>query len=419
MTKATAALTALLAALVLISTSAAQLGETFTNWIEHPAIAYRTRPPADPVARLNRSLKEGRTTLTFDGRSGFLRSTLEALQIPIESQVAVFTADSLQGQRISTVNPRAIFFNDAVSVGWVRGGFIEVASQDPVQGIVFYVLDNEVRDKPQFTRREDCLSCHYSRATVGVPGMIDQGFGQITVDHRTPIANRWGGWYVTGEPSSLRHLGNHVARTAETTEATTTWPSFDGRFDTAGYLSTHSDIVSLLVFNHQTRGMNLVARVGWEARVADFNATRTEGPALRAPSALADAPVAIDEAARELVDYFLFVDEAPLTMKIRGTAGFAERFTAEGPRDHQGRSLRDFDLNTRLFRYSCSYLIYSEAFDALPPRAKDAIYRRLWQVLSGEEKNQRYRRASLDDRRAIVEILRDTKGDLPAYFQSL
>jgi hypothetical protein len=88
-----------------------------------------------------------------------------------------------------------------------------------------------------------------------------------------------------------------------------------------------------------------------------------------------------------------------------------------GPRDHQGRSLRDLDLTHRLLRYPCSYMIYSAAFDALPADAKDAIYKRMWQVLSGDDQGQKYSRLTLADRRAVVEILRDTKKDLPSYFQ--
>lgn len=408
-----------LAGVVLLAGSGtAQLGDTFTNWIEHPAIAYRTRPATDPVALLNRRLRAGDERLAFEGRAGYLGATLKALGIPVESQIAVFSPDSLQGQRINTVNPRVIYFNDSVSVAWVRGGFIEVASQDPLQGMVFYALDNVDDDRPQFTRRQDCLQCHYSRQTVGVPGMVDQGYGQLAVDHRTPIAQRWGGWYVTGQPSDLKHLGNHVARGGDSAALpSTVWPSLDTKFDTAGYLSTHSDIVALLVFNHQMRGMNLLARIGWEARVAEFQTAPPIGPGLSPPGAPADAAVPLDAAARELVDYFLFADEARLQAPVRGSAAFAERFAAEGPRDRQGRSLRQLDLNTRLLRYPCSYLIYSPAFDALPPAARNAIYRRMWDVLSGRDPDRRYRRLSAGDRRAIVEILRDTRTDLPADWQ--
>ena len=175
MNRAAAGAAVLVMVALLGRSAGAQLGNTFTNWIEHPAIAYRSHPVTDPIAALNRDLRADPLRLKFEGPSGYLRSTLDALRVPIESQIALFGQDSLQRERISTLNPRAIFFNDTVSVAWVRGGFIEVASQDPQQGVVFYVLDNVREDKPQFTRREDCLSCHYSFSTVGVPGMLDQG----------------------------------------------------------------------------------------------------------------------------------------------------------------------------------------------------------------------------------------------------
>jgi hypothetical protein len=129
--------------------------------------------------------------------------------------------------------------------------------------------------------------------------------------------------------------------------------------------------------------------------------------------------VVMSDAAREIADYMLFVDEAPLAGPIKGTSGFAEVFAARGPADGKGRSLRQLALKRRLMRYPCSYMIYSEAFDALPAQARDAIYKRIWQILSGEEKAATYARLSSTDRQAVIEILRETKPGLPAYFQSL
>jgi hypothetical protein len=114
----------------------------------------------------------------------------------------------------------------------------------------------------------------------------------------------------------------------------------------------------------------------------------------------------------------LFVDEPRLVGAIKGTSGFAEKFAAEGPRDSKGRSLHQLDLQRRLLRYPCSYMIYTDAFDALAPAAKNAVYRRMWQVLSGQERGPKYARFALPDRQAIIEILRDTKKDLPEYFQA-
>jgi hypothetical protein len=238
--------------------------------------------------------------------------------------------------------------------------------------------------------------------------MLVRSVGQFAVDHRLPLDQRWGGWYVTGTHGSIRHLGNtDPAQLFAPTRPTNTfnWPSFDGKFDWNGYLTPHSDIVALLVFEHQMHVMNLLTRMGWEARVAAYERGR---PATSIP---------LDEAAKEVVDYLLFVDEAPLADAVHGSSGFADIFASRGPYDRRGRSLRQLDLQHRLLRYPCSYMIYASVFNDLPDSARDAIYRRMWQILSGAERGTKYARLSLADRRAIVEILRDTKKDLPEYFR--
>jgi hypothetical protein len=401
-----------LGAVAAAQASFGQLSDTFTNWADHPAIAYHsTRETRDPVAELNRRLQDGRVRLPYNGPSGYLRATLDALRVPVESQIAVFVQDSVQRQRISFENPRTIFFNDSLAVGWVRGGFIELAAQDPGQGVIFYTLSNTGSSSPpRFERHDDCLSCHYSYATAGVPGMLVRSVRQFAVDHRTPFADRWGGWYVTGDPGSIQHFGNvRVDRLADATIGDgSNWHSFEGNFDTTGYLSPYSDVVALMLFEHQMHGMNLLARIGWEGRVETYR--RVHGGILRAiPAVQADETVSMSEAARELVDYLLFIDEPALADPIRGTSGFAERFESQGPFDRRGRSLRQLDLKTRLLRYPCSYLIYSEQFDGLPIIAKEAIFRRLHDVLSGADHDGKYARLSVPDRHAILEILKDTK----------
>jgi len=396
---------------------------------DHPAIDYSTQPVSDPVAELNRKIQAGAVQLQYDAKQGYLRSVLEALKAPIESQMAVFSKTSVQAQLINPANPRTLFFNDSVVVGWVRGGFIELASQDPCQGVIFYTLDQSALGhqdqvmkmpvQPLFKRHDDCLMCHVSYEALGVAGMLvrsavpsSSGFpvrqlGNYLTDHRSPFDERWGGWFVTGKSPSVRHLGNAMipeAGKAEATEPSGVIPeSLKGRIDTDAFLSPDSDIVALTVFDHQMRMMNLLIRMGWEARYASYE-HRT------------DTAVRIRDVASELVDYLLFVDEAPLNGPLKGTSGFAETFAAQGPRDSKGRSLRQFDLQKRLMRYPCSYMIYSDAFDQLPVEAKGAVYRRMWQILSGDEKGPRYARLTLADRTAIVEILRETKKDLPAAF---
>ena len=336
------------------------------------------------------------------------------LHVPRESQIAVFSPTSFQADKINAQNPRAIFFNDTVAVGWVRGGLLEVAAQDPKLGSIFYALEQKPAERPQFTRpSEDCLVCHRSWDTFAVPGIFvlstfppltKNGYASGGVsDQRTPLVERWAGWYVTGRPGRNRHMGNKPVPTRDDTTPTVAIDSLEGRIDLKGYPTPYSDIVALMVFEHQTRMTNLLTYLAWSTRVAQFDRT---------------PQTALDGAVRELVDYLLFVDEAPLVSKIEGTSGFAEMFQAQGPRDAKGRSLRQFDLTTRLMRYPCSYMIYSPAFEALPPVARDAVYNRMWQILSGAEKQSPYSRLSAADRRAIVEILRETRTGLPGYFQA-
>jgi hypothetical protein len=394
-----------------------------------PAISYSTAPLNNAVVEVNKKLQDGTTQLTFDGRSGFLRSALEALQIPVDSQLLVFSRTSLQRSQINEQNPRALFFNDRVALGWVRGGeVIEVAAHDASAGVVFYTLDQRAdadASPPQFKRVFECLGCHLAGDTLRVPGLLmfsttravpSQGFGlPRRIDHGDALGRRFGGWFVTGSTGSAPHMGNDVA--ALDGRARGELVSVEGLFDADGYPSLSSDIAAHLVFTHQTGMTNLLTRASWEARAAD--------PSLHPPftsSADEEARVAVmmSGIASEVVDYLLFIDETKLTDRVRGGSGFAERFSKTGPRDRKGRSLYELDLNRRLLKYPCSYLIYSPAFDALPPGAKDPIYRRMWEVLSGQEQEPRYRSAlSRADRQSIVEILRDTKKDLPQYFQNV
>ena len=322
----------------------------------------------DPVAALAHRIEQGSAQLPFDSAYGYLPALLDALHVPVESQMAVFSKTSIQGLIIQTSNPRMLYFNDSVAVGWVRGGFIELAAQDPGQGMAFYILLQ--RPDERLTRRLDCVKCHQSAATLlrsVTSAPLGLSSGAIDVDGRTPFNKLWGGWFVTGNTVPAGHAGEIT-------------PALDPKFS----LTRSSDIVALMVFAHQMHMMNLLAH-----------------------------PDNIDE----LVDYLLFVDEPPLPGPIRGSSGFAGKFSAAGPRDHKGRSLRDLDLERRLMRYPCSYMIYTEAFDALPAQAKEGVYGRVWQILSGEVKAPRYERLDPAGRKAVLEILRDTKKDLPDYFQ--
>jgi hypothetical protein len=418
-----------LAALGLIALSASvivgQRDDVFIESRDHPAIQYSTRPTDDAVLRLNRLIEQNQIHLAFEPSTGYLRSALGALDIPVESQTLVFSETSFQPERISMANPRAIFFNDTISVGWINGNdLLEVAVEDPQQGVVFYTLNQKPVDKPQFMRREECLLCHLSSTTLGVPGPLVESMLPMTddpnefavgwpVDHRTPVRDRWGGWYVTGTRVPSPHLGNvpvyHVPRAQVRAAVAPKLVAVAPNVKREAYLTPYSDVVALMVLNHQVTMTNLLTRLNWETRLEEYK------QAHKVPAAATIER--ITPAANQLVDYLLFIDEAPLTGAVEGSAGFAEKFAALGPRDHLDRSLRQFDLHRRLMRYPCSYMIYSEAFDALPAKARTAVYERMWQILSGKEQGKAYSKLSLADRRAVVEILRETKKDLPAYFE--
>lgn len=408
--------TRVLACIVWLGSLVIASGQVHPSLIrQHPAIDYAKTPVSDPVALLNGRLQRGEVRLEASGPSGYLKSVLDALNVPVESQVLVFSKTSFQAPRINPTNPRAIFFNDTVAVGWVRTGpVLEFVAQDPKQGAIFYTLAQSQEGIPQFERNDTCVMCHASDATHNVPGMfVGSVFPGVdgttmygpayTTDHRSPFDLRWGGWFVTGTHRANRHMGNTVATNpsdlaAMVTPASVHVTSLDGRFDMTGYLSPHSDIVALLALEHQAQMLNLITRVGWEARVG------------------AEAQRPLDQAATALVDYLFFVDEAPLSGPISGPTAFAREFNAQGPRDSKGRSLRDLDLQRRLLKYPCSYLIYSEPFDGMPDAAKAAVYRRMWDVLTGRVDSERYSTLSQADRTAILEILRETKKDLPVYW---
>lgn len=422
----------LLAGLVLLSVAFAsgdRKGMFLLPDKDSPAIEYGTRPTTDAVSQLNLKIQQGKIHLKFDDKQGYLRSVLQALDVPIESQLVVFSKTSFQMYRISPSNPRSLYFNDSVAVGWVRGGpIVEVAAEDPTQGVIFYTLDQKPAAQPRFVRHDDtCLACHQA----GVPGtriesvypapdgLPIEELGEFGTTDASPFAQRWGGWYVTGETGSLRHMGNAVLGDATKADSlfdhqTLNLVSLKGKFDTDAYLSPYSDIAALMVFEHEMHVMNLFTLAGWQVRYSEYEDQASPDPVDR----LGTIEAVLREAANSVADAMLFVNETPLPNAVEGTSGFSQMFAAEGPRDAEGRSLRQLDLKQRLMRYPCSYMIYSPAFDALPQDLKAAIYDRMWIILSGRDRGAKYTKLSLADRQAIVEILRATKRDLPDYFQA-
>ena len=399
-------------------------------------VGYRSAGSNDAVARLQRRINSGELKLEHSDKNGYLESVLKALNVPVSSQGLVFSKTSFQLHRISPSNPRSIFFNDEVYVGWVRGGdLLEVATVDPQLGGVFYMLEQTKTDKPRFVRNDECLQCHTSNATRNVPGFVvrsvypdERGYpiaplGSHITNHSSPLVERWGGWYVTGKHGEARHAGNllfnessNPEKPEQLTGANLT--SLDKKFTPTSYLSAHSDIVALMVLEHQTQMHNLITRLNYETKLALHNQQVMDEALQRKPDELSDSTRRrIERAADDLLRYMLFVGEARWQSPISGTTAFAKEFSAVGQRDKQGRSLRDLDLQKKLFRYPCSYLIYSEAFDALPKPALDHLYKQLWLALTGQIKDKELMAIAPEDRIAVLEILRQTKTNLPAYFQ--
>ena len=400
-----------------------RLEDTLYIPLDHPAIQYYQQP-SDPVARLAKQIAGGQAKLEFAPNGwGYLPSLLKLLDINTDSQVLVFSKTSIQTAHIAPRTPRAIYFNDEVALGYVQGGeVLEISSLDPKLGIILYSLDNERSEKPELGRRDDCLRCHQGPITMGVPGVFvssihprtegereSHGSAFIT-DHRTPVKERWGGWYVTGTHGSQKHLGNNIELVdplhpgGPGGDSTQNVTSLEGFFDTSRYLAPTSDIVALLTLEHQVRMTNLLTRIGWDFRIAEKEGKKDE-----------ETRKQLDSEIEEMVSYMLFTDEEPLTAPVSGVSTFTKTFPQRGPRDSKGRSLRDFDLKTRLFRYPLSYMIYTAAFDAEPESVKQRVYTRLNEILTGKDHSETYAHLSASDRQAILETLRETKRGMPAF----
>lgn len=373
-------------------------------------INYDAAATANPVATLATDLAAGRKKLTFEAGQGYLRSLLAALKVPVQSQVLVFSKSSLNERLISPAVPRAIYFNDQVYVAWVPGAAaLEISAMDRDKGAVFYTLGQQPQEVPRFDRDQRCMVCHVSSSTLDVPGHVLRSFetsesgklltGYSQTTHDTPYAQRWGGWYVTGKASDLPHLGNlmgekQYARLRGEPQPGSILPDLAGRFDTADYLAATSDLVALLVFDHQVHFQNLCIRLSMESRLG----------------------LPADTTARRLARYMLFADAPALPAAVAGSSGFDAWFERQGQGTAAGR-LRKLNLKNRLFEHRLSYLVASPAFDALPVQARAAVYRQVASLLVGEGSDR------LDwpqnERLATWRLLLSVRDDVPDDLRQL
>jgi hypothetical protein len=420
---------------VFLLLSTLSLGSLLADDIEHDPINYSKATPNNIITQFQERLRSGKATIGYDNDTGYLKGVLKELEIPLSSQVLVFSKTSLQRSRITPKTPRALYFNDDTYIGFcLHGTVLEVSTADSSLGTVFYTVDQEHNTKPIITRQTDsCLVCHASSYNHGLPGHLVRSVypdhtgepllasGSYRTDQTSPFSERWGGWYVTGTHGKQEHLGNrfYLKRNEAINDSLPTQNITDlsQHFTVGLYPSPHSDLVALMVLEHQTAMHNRITRAILETRLAlyyqeDMNKSFSEKPG----TVFDSTKRRIQNVSDELVKYLLFSGEAKLTDPISGSSSFAQEFSQRGPFDKQGRSLRQFNLKNRLFRYPCSYLIYSKSFDAMPGAVLDVVLQKLFDVLTGKDESPAYAHLTSDDRQAILEILRDTKPNLPEYW---
>lgn len=394
---------------------------------ERDPIKYSKTEPTDQLHQLGQRLASGETELKWDEEHGYLKSLLDELDVPVSSQTLVFSKTSLQVSRITPRTPRAVYFNDDIYVGWVQNGdLIELSAADSKLGGTFYSIRQDSEKVPVMKRETRCLQCHASSFTRRTPGHLvrsvystktglpEYRLGTHISHDSSPFEERFGGWYVTGTHGDMRHMGNvwledpkkneklDIEKGANVTE-------LSKLINTKPYLTDHSDIVALMVMQHQSNMHNILSMANHAGQRAEHDSVvmnrifeREEG--YQSESTLSRYRTA----AEKVVKALLFCEEAALASQVKGTSTFTKEFESIGPRDSRRRSLRQFDLNKRLFKYPCSYLIYSDAFRSLPNGVMLQVRKRLREVLSGEDDSKEFAHLSSEDRTAIREILAET-----------
>lgn len=373
---------------------------------------YWTKTPRDRFTRLHEQIKSGALKLDESSPNAFLAGLLRALEISPRSQMLVFSVTSLQSSLISPRNPRAIYFNDDTYIGYVPGGRIEVASFDPELGAVFYIFTvPRAGEMPVLDRSQRCFNCHAGSFSHRVPGLFVEsvipgdnggpleGFRREESGHSVPFAERFGGWHVTAKlpfPTKANLLGDYYQGRMTTREN----PA-GALFSLQDYLVPTSDIVPHLLHEHQA---------GFVNRVVEANYTAREKLAAGNGRLSATDAAALGKLADGLVRYVLFADEAQLPAPVQGDEDFIREFTARGP-------LRELDLQTRLLKHRCSYMISSPLWDGMHPQMKKSVETRLWNALQDDSADPSSAHLSVEERRTIRRIIKETKADLPSWWR--
>jgi len=403
---------------------------------EEPPHDYWEARLSDPGSALDADLQSGKFAPPSGSDLEAMRAVLAQLKIAESTQTLVFSKTSVQKDRIFPWNPRALYFNDECYAGWVPGGLMEFAMIDPILGPIFYLLDFHRPDRPhpRLDRPQACLDCHGNNMTNRVPGLMIRSVfpgqdgsvlfqaGTSLIDHTSPITTRWGGWFVTGTHGTTIHRGNAIAAehgsgvTLDTAQ-TSNLASLERFFPVKNYPRGTSDIVTLMVLEHQIMMSSRLTEASYAVRAAIVRqkALRAELGDPPTDELTGTARIIADSHVGKILDALLFKDEAELPQGgISGNASFQQEFRQKHPTAKDGKSLTDFHLGNRLFRHRCSYLIYSRQWAALPRPLLDLLYGKLHQILTQEEAPAPYRYLSREERETILMILRETLPDLPA-----
>ncbi len=403
--------------LLLVASLLAGAAELSIGDLDRPPHNYHLRQPQDPFTRMQAEFVAGKIPLDRSSEKAFVLSLLRALAIPASSQMLVFSTTSLQLSHISPENPRALYFNEDLYLGYVPGGRIEIVSFDPELGGIFYIFDIPKGDQPlAFERSDRCMNCHARSETGDVPGLVVKsvipgpGGGSLTAyrlgqsGHSISLDQRFGGWHVTGVGDFTNHLGNLTGRLADGKLTRIPNPP-GGRYATARYPVATSDLLPQLLHEHQVGFVNRAVVATYLLRQFNFEN----------PDRLTDAQATTLQAQiQEIVRYLLFANEAALPAGgVAGDADYKADFLRHRRIAADGRSLKDFDLEQRLFRYRCSYMIYSAIFQGMPVALKERIYRRLGDALDAKASNPDFAYLSTGERSTIRAILKATLTDLP------
>ncbi len=403
------------------------------NEYENAPIHYSSTTPRDAAQVLAKKLQNGEVKIDRTDDWTVLRDLRRHFDIPDSSQVLVFSKTSKQNHLINPQTPRLIWFGDNAYIGYCLGGSIEVAAIDPVLGPVFYLIEPDVPPEQPlvFERDQSCLSCHGGPFSPGAPGVLVRSIfpgreghpimsrGSTVVDTTTPFEDRWGGWYITGKHGQARHRGNVTMDDRDDSAVLDREPGANladltGLFDTGSYPAPTSDIVALMVLEHQTSTQNILTKAN-HAALRAMHMQRSLQKELGEP--VLDEPVGtarriIDNAATQILDTLLFKDEALLPDGgIEGDPRFQDDFVKNAPRSKEGRSLKDFQLLTRVFKHRCSFMIYSVTFQNLTQPLKETVLSRLDSILAGQEDGDRYGYLADSEKAHIRRILADTLAD--------